>query len=242
MAQVLINEKTLSDICDAIRAGNGENKYKDVTLVYTGVLNEPSDGDDGTTFVNQRKAYIILPNTIINQENKDKIMWVSVKMEISNFSGSSYTTKIFCGECMTDTTKVTDWYDYTFTGNDLIRDEDITPGIKLYLSSSYSVTPNGRSVFISFGNNNSDIVINYTVTIKTTIKEPNPETNYLPSEIPNKITDIASLSIPPKYLVWSGDCEYKGSGEYGYGWFLSTFKDKIITKDITSAQNMFRGC
>ena len=92
------------------------------------------------------------------------------------------------------------------------------------------------------GNNNSDIVINYTVTIETTIKELNPETNYLPSEIPNKITDIASLSIPPEYVAWSGNCQYKGSGDYGYGWFLSKFKDKIITKDITSAEYMFQGC
>ena len=107
MAQVLINEKTLSDIGDAIRAGNGEDKYKDVTLVYTGVLNEPSDGRDGTDFVNQRKSYIILPNTIINQENKDKIIKVTVKMEISNFS-DSYSISVLFGECMTDTTEVTD--------------------------------------------------------------------------------------------------------------------------------------
>ena len=106
MNQVLINKQTLSDIGDAIRAGNGEDKYKDATFVYTGVLNEPSDGYDGTNFVNQRKSYIILPNTIINQENKDKIIRVTVKMEISNFS-DSYVVKVVCGECMTDTTEVT---------------------------------------------------------------------------------------------------------------------------------------
>ena len=43
-------------------------------------------------------------------------------------------------------------------------------------------------------------------------------------------------------MVWSGNCQYKGSGDYGYGWFLSKFKDKIITKDITSAEYMFQGC
>ena len=241
MAQVLINEKTLSYIGDAIRASNGEDKYKDVTLVYTGVLNEPSDGKDGTTFVNQRKAYVILPNTIINHENKDKIISVEVKTEISNFSGSSYTTKILCGECMTDTTQVTDYYTMPFTGNDLIHYVNITAQVKSYLDSPSSVIPNGRSVFISLGNNNSDIVINYTVTIETTIKEPNPETNYLPSEIPNKINDIASLAVPLSALLWSGNCNYKGSSIYGYGWFLSNFKDKIITKDITSVKFMFQG-
>ena len=80
------------------------------------------------------------------------------------------------------------------------------------------------------------------VNIADAIRNKNGSANkYTPTEMATAIGDIKVLSgaeLAPEDLVISGDCSYK----FYYGnwdWFIEKYGDKITTKDITSASNMF---
>lgn len=48
-------------------------------------------------------------------------------------------------------------------------------------------------------------------------------------------------SPPDKAFVISGNCEYRFAND-GWTWFIEQYGDKITTKDISNAQNMFFSC
>lgn len=47
------------------------------------------------------------------------------------------------------------------------------------------------------------------------------------------------MTIPDKAFTITGDCGYM-FGNKSWGWFIESARDKIITKDITNTNNMFR--
>lgn len=71
-----------------------------------------------------------------------------------------------------------------------------------------------------------------------------------PGAMPNEIKGIVSggsggggqcngLHIPEEALVISRDCSYRFAHN-GWNWFIELYSDKITTKDILQAQNMFQ--
>lgn len=59
---------------------------------------------------------------------------------------------------------------------------------------------------------------------------------YTPLEMVDAINGL--MTIPDEGLTITGDCQYKFSGG-GWNWFIEQVGDKITTKDITKATNMF---
>lgn len=63
---------------------------------------------------------------------------------------------------------------------------------------------------------------------------------FTPAEMAEKIEEAASATntIPESALTITGDCQYKFA-QGGWDWFLNQMGDKITTKDISNAANMF---
>ena len=65
-------------------------------------------------------------------------------------------------------------------------------------------------------------------------------TTYKPSEMAAAITAISGggPDIPDSAFVISGNCQYRFSNN-GWNWFIEQYGDRITTKDISNAINMF---
>ena len=61
------------------------------------------------------------------------------------------------------------------------------------------------------------------------------------SDIPTAITNLPSGGggdLPEEAFVISGDCNYRFANN-GWNWFIEQYGNKITTKDISGASNMF---
>lgn len=65
---------------------------------------------------------------------------------------------------------------------------------------------------------------------------------YKPSEMAAAITAISGggPDIPDSAFVISGECQYRFANN-GWNWFIEQYGDRITTKDISNANNMFVG-
>lgn len=111
------------------------------------------------------------------------------------------------------------------------KEENITDKVNSFLNDNRY---NHDKIYIRKYTPQSNLILSSDMIIGN-----NPDTTYTPEEMVNEINDLNI--IPEEAFIWTGNCPYRGSSVYGYGWFMDRFKDKIVTKNIQNATHMFDG-
>lgn len=215
MSQYAINDTSLSAIGDAIRQKKGEdpNLYWEYELDLETV-------EIYTSATN--KTYYIVP--IAHPESVNKFTLI-----INPTEGSSHTLTVW-GKKQSDETlylikNITfysnniNYYDFTYNYN-----SEFLNGNYFYKDYLYISTPATST--------NADF-LGFTTDL---VEGPNPDTHYLPSEMGDEILNLDV--VPSEGFNITGNCGYMFSYD-GWNWYINHFGNKIITNNITNANNMF---
>lgn len=248
MANVLINENSLVAIGDALRRKHGETKDGIVTNYYPNIeyviptyynkeqiLNSNSYNLQGKQdFVYSytisgakdiviELTYNLYANMIESPQNAPKIYIAIGDYGVKDFPEDAMLvaqapcSSTYLKETKTITIENTD----TISIRYVCKSHAGTYGSGIYYAEIWGLDENGE------------------VALKA-VEEPGQVRNdYLVSEMADAI-DVLGEALPEEAFVITGDCNYRFANN-GWNWFINKFGDKITTKDIKSANNMFKG-
>lgn len=213
MAQVLVNDNTLSSLGDLVREIKGEDKntYKTINVSECELITE-GDGEYYKVELDTSGSSYIYEATI---ENAAK------QLLIFRFNTNG------------DLFPVWQWGGGggRYTGN---LTQDISEKVKKYKDDSrfnYSDYWYFRKLD---GHSNIKIYTNI-------VAGDNPETHYTPSELVDELEEICENVVPQDMLNITGDCQYRFYFN-GWNAFLEKFDSKITTNNITDMNSMFEQC
>lgn len=214
MALYSIKEETLTGIGDALRRKYGETHKEPLYLDYVVSSSNNITSADGVNSGFSNVAYentITIPNAV---RLFVKLTYIAAEHLMPNYvftiNNTVYSTN-----------------SHTKTYSEINLDGDT-------VTFKYTTSGKGTHCYyaeISGYDADGNIILNDT---GETVDVPN---TYKSSEMAQAIDDIP-LSPPEEVFVISGNCAYRFANN-GWNWFLERYNNKINTKDITDAANMF---
>lgn len=234
--EVLINEQHLTDIADAIRSktwkteiatvtemchiaksenANGHNDFETITGGVAGLTGRVAVTFEGASSVKVRMTY------------SSKATGNTYFYVIGDYypDGSSYPFS--SATKYTDVS--TDVTEYVFEGTD-----SITFAYRFYKNEGFYAECYG---YDSDGNNvGGDVEVSREEEVTRRFKPK--EMAAVIEEIESRDPDCNGMHIPEEGLVVTGNCDYRFAYN-GWNWYIEQCGDKIETKDIKSALDMF---
>lgn len=230
MANVIIDDKHLYDIGDALRGHYGE--------ILPGFTSELSE-----TLIFRNRNYDDEGNYLGNR--------YPIELEEFEvyFPGASVINVTFTGYSMNDAENCywtigyfdEEIYDSVYSGT----------GATVTVGETYAV--NNERVYVWVRDTGYGLSTHYGYGFYATITAQDADGNpvvggtysytapntYKPREMAAAVAGLKS--IPDEGLVITGNCDYRMSNN-GWNWFIEAYGDDITTTKITSANNMFAGC
>ena len=218
MALYSIKQETLTDIGDALRRKWGETheelKYENYAVCKT-------DGSTGFDNLNTISITAGSGYEIRETYTFKGVAYIVVKMSYYYESGMWFSIN---EEEILANTDITNIFEKRFDNNEV--------SFVIYRSNGDSSKLIDYGLYAEIRGYDVDgNLIPYSVT---TVQVPN---TYKSSEMAQAIDDIPP-SLPEEAFVISKDCSYRFA-KNGWNWFIQKYGDRIATKDISDASNMF---
>ena len=208
-----IEDTTLTNIANAIRGKVGNTRP-----VYAEYAINKSGSSTGFDYTSGTYANPYTSTTTINGASYLKIKMAYTARNSSDdafyVNDVKYSTESY-------TPSIPELVEFTVSGYSVT--------FRVELINSAIIARTGWYAEIRGYDENDNIVM-----VATEETEPNNLTPIQMAEVINNMQE----KIPDEAFIISGDCQYKFSG-MGWNWFLEQYNDKINTKDITNASNMF---
>lgn len=220
MAKKLYEENNIKDIAAAIREKTGETRQEDVLADHYTLKTSNMTGHDSKVVnsIGEKldTTFKIEGAVSIKIEYSSKYIWGNTIVPTLQINGTSYSSKQYTS---TDSSG----------GNAPVVVEVAGNSVTIFYQ------PVGSDSLVGFyseirGYDAEGNIINVQVG-----KEEVPNT-FKVSEMANAVRSIGGL--PEEAFKISGNCSYKFAYG-GWNWYIDTFKDKIITENITALNYMF---
>ena len=227
MALYSIKQETLTDIGDALRRKHGETKTITVTKTEEFTVPTIAKTPNATGFDSFGDSSEVGSDFIVNV-TFNGAAYIKIKIGYSNdpidmFSRTNVSYKDSLGSQKTETFGAGD--------SGVVEKTIEASSIDIYQQNTYS----GNYGFYAECyplDANGEIMDKYVWTYDEEVKR-----TYKSSEMAQAIDDILP-SPPESAFAISGNCNYRFSYD-GWNWFIEQYGDRITTKDITDANNMF---
>ena len=229
MEQYLINDTTLTAIGDALRnKTGGEIKIEIVEHTVPYIISKTPNAKNFTEhnggYGNSMNMYDF---AYIPGATK-----IKVKMAYQTEGTNWDYVQVAAGKITSMPSTITKYGDKTLSQVEL--EFDNTDTITFYFKTDGS-SDNYLGYYAECTGYDADGNVIYC-TIQEEKEVPNI---FLPTEMPAAINNMDI--VPPEGYSVSGNCKYKFNGN-GWNWYIETFGDKIITKNITNMEYMFSDC
>lgn len=227
MALYSIKEETLTDIGDALRRKWGETKTITVTKTEEFTVPTIAKTPNATGFDSFGDSSEVGSDFSVDVTFNGAAS-IKIKIGYSNdtidmFSRTNVSYKDSLGSTITEAFGAGD--------SGVVEKTIEASSISIYQRNTYS----GNYGFYAECyplDANGEIMDKYVWTYDEEVKR-----TYKSSEMAQAIDDILP-SPPEEAFVISGDCQYRFANN-GWNWFIEKYGNKITTKDISNANNMF---
>lgn len=232
-----IEEKTLTDIGDALRRKHGETKTEIVKeeKQFDCIVSKTNNATGFDSF--EGNYYTGTSNTIIDVVKIDNAENIKVKMSYQTVNKAYAYVQVVAGEfdkANYPTSTTTRYGGSTIVTVELEFYNTNTVTFRFY-DGAANTNYLGYYAEVKGMDKNGD-VLEGIVEVEREIEVPN---TYSSAEMAEAIDNIeAREALPEEAFVIAGNCDYKFAFS-GWDWYLDMFKGQLVSNNITSATYMF---